>query len=126
MADQLTDTAEIQKQAIASGFRWASMQEVVDKCTEELEEVKEAFAEGDATHLREEIGDLMFMSVILCHYTEANPSDVLKEATDKFSKRFAFTKNHLEKEGVALVSATRDEKRAAWVAAKQAEKHEGL
>jgi len=126
MADQLTDTAEIQKQAIAAGFRWANMQEVVAKCHEELEEVKEALAEGDAAHLREEVGDLMFMSVILCHYIEANPDDILKEATDKFSKRFAFTKNHLEKEGVALLSATRDEKRAAWGAAKQAEKREGL
>ena len=121
MTGQLTDTAKIQKEAMASGFRWNNLQEVVTKCREELEEVEEAFQEGNAVHLREEIGDLMFMSVMICHYIDANPEDVLAEATGKFSKRYAFTK-----ENVDLVSATLEEKLAAWNKAKEVEQAEGL
>lgn len=73
------------------GFNWSEVSGVLDKVSEELNEVKEAISEigtNEKDHLKEELGDLLFTCVNLAHYLGYEAELILNETTDKFIKRF--------------------------------------
>ena len=55
---------------------------------EEAYEAVDAIDDNDMKHLKEELGDVLYTVCALSGYLKIQPEIALKEATDKFQKRF--------------------------------------
>ena len=78
---------KIGKRASRVGFDWKSVDAVIAKIREELEECEGALNESqDRVH--EELGDLLFAVVNLARHTGVDAEQALRDANDKFQSRF--------------------------------------
>ena len=86
----LSQAAKIQKRCSHVGFDWDDINDVFAKIEEEVQEVKEELEaqEIDKAALGEELGDLMFAVVNLCRHAKQDPETLLRQANQKFTKRF--------------------------------------
>lgn len=110
---------KLQARAARVGFDWPTAQGVIDKIREELAEVEEALASGDAAHTQEELGDLLFAVTNLARFAKADAETALRDANSKFTRRFRHIEQHL---GKPMTEATLEEMEALWNDAKRVEK----
>lgn len=78
---------KVQKKAKKAGFDWDDATGALDKLSEEIEELKQAVAQG--SNIEEELGDLLFAAVNVSRFVHVDAEDALNKATDKFIRRFA-------------------------------------
>lgn len=114
----LVQCEKIQNRAASHGFDWPEIPPVFDKVHEELEEVREAWQSGDQTHIQEEIGDLLLVTVNLARHLKVNPEIALKESNKKFSRRFQYIEQQVEASGRELRDCELAELDAYWDEAK--------
>jgi nucleoside triphosphate diphosphatase len=105
-------------EAAKSGFDWPDSAQVFAKITEELEEVRSALESGEATTIREEIGDLLFAVVNLARHTGTDAQMALATTNQKFCTRFSAIETALAARGRSLEEASLSEMEALWQAAK--------
>lgn len=115
-ADKLT------KRAAKVGFDWPDMAAVRDKIEEELAEVAEAEASGDARAVQEEIGDLLFAVANLARKAGVDPEAALRDANAKFTRRFHYVEARCREEAVAPAEAGLDRLDGYWNEIRAAEK----
>jgi len=87
----LSQAQKIQKRCAHVGFDWTEIDPVVDKIEEELQEVKQelqADMVDNKAAITEELGDLLFAVVNLCRHVGADAETLLRQANQKFTKRF--------------------------------------
>jgi len=84
----LMRSEKLQKRAARTGFDWTDPQDIFLKLEEEIGEVKDAIDEADSKHIEEELGDLLFVAVNLARRLEVDPETALRQANDKFERRF--------------------------------------
>ena len=116
---------EISTRAAAVGFDWERATDVVAKIEEEVAELREAVASGvaaDRARAEEEMGDLLFAMANLSRKLGIEPESALREANDKFTRRFSAMEANLRADGRPLTSFTLDEMETAWGRVKQAER----
>lgn len=113
---------QIQKRAARVGFDWEEIHDVVAKVDEELMEVKEAMESGDADHVREELGDLLFAVVNLSRFHGHNAEDVLGATIQKFTRRFKAVEQRVAAAGKNMVDCELAELDAEWNVVKLSEK----
>lgn len=77
---------KVQKKAAKAGFDWPDVSGALDKLSEEVEELREAVAQGG--NIQEELGDVLFSAVNVSRFVKDDPEDALTAATDKFIARF--------------------------------------
>ena len=118
----LSRAAKLQKRAANVGFDWADAAPVVAKIQEELDEVREAMANGQAAQVAEELGDLLFVMVNLARHLRVDAEDALRQANAKFERRFRYIEDALKAQGRSPQEASLAEMDALWDAAKVAEK----
>ncbi|MDR6231023.1 ATP diphosphatase [Pseudomonas sp. SORGH_AS199] len=118
----LSRAAKLQKRAANVGFDWADAMPVVAKIQEELDEVREAMANGQAAQVAEEVGDLLFVMVNLARHLQVDAEDALRQANAKFERRFRYIEEGLNAQGRTPQEASLEEMDALWDAAKVAEK----
>lgn len=106
------------ERAGAAGFDWPSHNEVLEKVREELDEVVEAIAEGDREHAGHEIGDLLFAIAQLARHLRVEPEDRLRNAVNKFARRFAYVEDQLLTRGRTPRESTMEEMETLWAEAK--------
>ena len=99
-APALMEAHQISTKVARVGFDWKNVEEIFDKLHEELDELREAISihadtndEADHTHIREEIGDLLFVITNIARRLNVEPEAALKLSNRKFRRRF----NHIEK-----------------------------
>jgi len=89
----LAGAMTISKKAAAAGFEWDAMAGVWDKVHEELDELKEAVAEaqasGDKAHAQEELGDVLFTLVNVARWCGIDPEAGLAGTNRRFLDRFS-------------------------------------
>lgn len=118
----LSRAAKLQKRAANVGFDWADATPVVAKIQEELDEVREAMANGQAAQVAEEVGDLLFVMVNLARHLQVDAEDALRQANAKFERRFRYIEEALKAQGRTPQEASLEEMDAFWDAAKVDEK----
>ncbi|MCX6992751.1 MAG: nucleoside triphosphate pyrophosphohydrolase [Kiritimatiellaeota bacterium] len=111
----------LQKRLARVGFDWNKVHDVVAKIDEELAEVKQALAAGDAEQINEELGDLLFAVVNLSRFQGLNAEEVLQRAVDKFAKRVQAVEQRVRLSGRELAQCNLAELDAHWNAVKAAE-----
>ncbi|WP_281686013.1 nucleoside triphosphate pyrophosphohydrolase [Pseudomonas citronellolis] len=119
----LSRAAKLQKRAAQVGFDWPEALPVVDKLREELDEVLEAMADGDAEAQAEEIGDLLFVVVNLARHLKVDPETALRAANGKFERRFRYIETTLRDQGRKAEECSLEELDALWGEAKREEKN---
>ncbi|MBO5034629.1 MAG: nucleoside triphosphate pyrophosphohydrolase [Oscillospiraceae bacterium] len=108
---------KVQKKAKNAGFDWGECSPAVDKLSEELEELKEAIAQG--TNIHEELGDLLFAAVNVSRFVGADPEETLNAATEKFISRFAKVEELAKAQGQDMAQMSLTELEQLWEAAKR-------
>ncbi|WP_286919189.1 nucleoside triphosphate pyrophosphohydrolase [Pseudomonas sp. UBA6753] len=119
----LSRAAKLQKRAATVGFDWPAALPVLDKVREELDELLQAMADGDADALEDEIGDLLFAAVNLARHLKHDPEHALRRANRKFERRFRFIEQALRDSGRPIEDCNLDELDALWGEAKRQEKN---
>ncbi len=103
------------------GFDWPDVAGVVEKIKEELLEIDEAVASGDAAAIEHEVGDLLLAASRLAGKLGVGPEDALRAATARFERRFGVIEATLAAEGRTPAGATLEEMDRIWTLAKAAE-----
>lgn len=96
------------------GFDWDGKEEVWDKVREEFSELSGSIDKNNLTEVEEEIGDLFFSLVNLARHWGLNSERLLRDANNKFIRRFKDMENELEKSGLSLEQANQEEMDRAW------------
>ena len=110
---------KVQRKARDVGFDWDDPRDALAKVHEEADEVLQALDEGDAAHLREEIGDLFFACVNAARLSGVDAETALQQATEKFSSRFEAMENAILQDGKTLEGLTLSEKDVYWESSKK-------
>jgi len=123
----LTRAIKLQKRAAEVGFDWPSLTPVIEKAEEEIAELKAAIAArdagaGPAARVAEEFGDLLFAMANIARHLRLDPEAALRQANEKFSRRFRNIEQALAKDGRTPEGATLEEMDQLWDEAKAAER----
>ena len=112
---------EISSRAAAVGFEWPTPADVVLKIEEEVRELREAVASGDRRHAGEEMGDLLFSIANLARKLGIEPESALREANEKFTRRFQALEQRFAEDNRPLATATLEQMEEVWTSVKTEE-----
>jgi len=116
---------EIGLRAAAVGFDWERAVDVVAKIEEEVAELREAIESGGAAlreRAEEEMGDLLFAIANLSRKLGIEPESALRQADEKFTRRFSAMEAALRDGGRALSDCTLQDMEDEWARVKAAER----
>ena len=92
----LAQAADLQKKAAKVGFDWETIEPVIDKVMEELDEIKTA---ADEAHRASEFGDLLFAVVNWARWLDIDPEIALRETNGRFRARFGYIETQARQTG---------------------------
>ena len=120
----LSRALKLQRRAARVGFDWRSVEPVLGKLHEEIAELEAELDRPDAPPARvaDEIGDLLFSCVNLARHVGADPEAALREANDKFERRFRRVEALLAAAGRTPEQASPEEMDRLWERAKSEER----
>ena len=114
----LNQAQEYQDRAARVGFDWPEIEGVLDKISEEIQEVKDSTNQEE---LAEELGDLFFVLVNLARWKKVDAESALRGTNMKFKKRFGYIESNAKKQGRNLSDMKLEEMDALWNEAKKKE-----
>jgi tetrapyrrole methylase family protein/MazG family protein len=117
----LLKASRLTEKAARVGFDWRRTEDVFAKLDEELAEVHEAIASGDAQKMHDEIGDLLFTIANIARKLNVNPEEALQSTNRKFTRRFESMECAVRAEERNLDQLSLEEMDALWNDAKNAE-----
>ena len=109
----------IQEKVRGVGFDWDSREQIWDKVTEELDELKEEVIAGRNIDIESELGDLFFSLINAARLYEIDPEAALEKTNRKFISRFNYLEQKTLARGMSLREMTLDEMNVIWEEAKQ-------
>lgn len=111
----------IQDKARNAGFDWKKKEDVWEKVSEELTELKDEISNMDADKTEAEFGDMFFSLINAARLYKVNPDNALERTNQKFIRRFNYIEQEAKKQGKILKDMTLSEMDALWEEAKKAE-----
>lgn len=97
---------KIQKKASKAGFDWDSVNDVIEKLHEELNELKDAvFSDTKSKneqHIEEEIGDVIFSIINISRFLKIDPALALHRTNGKFIERFHYIERKMAESNLEL------------------------
>lgn len=109
----------IQDKVRAVGFDWEIKEQVWDKVTEEVGEVKRVLRKGEnRERMEEEIGDLLFSIVNAARLYDIEPETALERTNKKFMQRFSYLEKKAGESGRSLREMNLEEMEELWQEAK--------
>jgi len=118
----LTRALKLTARAARVGFDWPDTERILDKLAEETDELRRELPQADPARLADELGDMLFVMVNLVRKLKLDPESVLRQANDKFARRFAGVEQILAHQARAPDEATLEEMEAAWQQVKSQER----
>jgi MazG family protein len=97
------------EKAAATGFDWPNVEGVLKKVEEELDELRDAIAQNDPDAIAHELGDVLMSVASVGRHLGAPPEAALRQANDRFARRFSRLERLAEEEGLALNGCTDDD-----------------
>jgi tetrapyrrole methylase family protein/MazG family protein len=99
-----------------AGFEWDDISGVLDKIVEEVAELKAAATPEEKVH---ELGDLLFTMVNLTRWSGAHAEDVLRQANQRFGKRYLSMEGLASERGLDFEALPLEKKEELWQEAKR-------
>jgi tetrapyrrole methylase family protein/MazG family protein len=109
---------KMQEKAARVGFDWPDIAGVQAKLIEEIGELEEARGDADPRRVREELGDVIFTLVNLSRALGVDAEGALRDANEKFRRRFTFMERSANDAGKPLNEMSLDELEQLWQLAK--------
>lgn len=113
---------KLQKRAARVGFDWPDVTHVIDKIVEESKELVEARDSKTPADVYEEYGDLLFVMVNLGRHMGIETEEALRDANDKFTRRFNAVEDKLKADGKSPSDSNVEEMDALWDEVKKIDK----
>lgn len=125
---------QMQKRAARAGFDWHTIEPVLEKFREELQELATAASHFISTQahparpeqgqeeVEAELGDVLFSLVNLSRFLHLNPEEALRKATNRFESRFMHVERQATRAGKDLQSCSPEEMDRWWESAKSEER----
>jgi MazG family protein len=110
----LTMAFRIGEKAGGVGFDWEKADDVIDKLDEEVDEIRQAVKSGDRDKLTDEIGDLLFATASLSRKLNIEPEVALKQALQKFRRRFGRMEEEVRRRGHNIHDLPLDDLEEIW------------
>jgi MazG family protein len=111
----LTRAEKLTKRAARHRFDWPEAAQVLDKIEEEIDELRTEIVQGaPAERLSDELGDLLFACANLARKLDLDPEATLRDANDKFERRFRRVEALLRGRGRTPGESTLEEMDALW------------
>ena len=116
----------LQDKASRAGFDWPEISGVIAKVQEELDELNAAI-QGSAPDepvlsgiegVELELGDLLFSLVNMARFLNLSAEDALRKSIGRFSARFRYMEQTIERGGRRLKEASPEEMNSLWEEAK--------
>jgi len=127
-APALMEAHQISTKVARVGFDWKDVEEIFAKLHEELDELREAISihadtnnEADHAHVREEIGDLLFVITNIARRLNVEPEAALKLSNRKFRRRFNYIEKKLREQNLKFEDTTIAVLEELWQGAKKEE-----
>lgn len=127
-APALMEAHQISTKVARVGFDWTQIKDIFEKLQEEVDELREAIDlhagsndEADHAHVREEIGDLLFVITNIARRLNVEPEAALKLSNRKFRRRFAHIEKLLREQNRKFEETTLQELEDLWQEAKAQE-----
>lgn len=92
----LSRALKLQTKAARVGFDWKEVDGALVKMEEEIEEMREAFANEDMINLKEEMGDVIFSMVNVARLAGIDVNDALSQTNNKFEERFRYIEDNCD------------------------------
>jgi tetrapyrrole methylase family protein/MazG family protein len=113
----------ISERAARTGFDWEDLSGVMEKVEEEWSELKTELQRQKESgenqhHLALEFGDILFTLVNVARFANFHPETALRDATNKFEKRFRRMEERIADSQKDIRSVSQEEKDALWEEAK--------
>ena len=118
----LTRALKLTARAGRVGFDWADPDQVLAKLEEEIAEVRAELPDADPARLMDEVGDVLFVAANLARKLGLDPEACLRQANEKFARRFNAVEERLAARGLAPLDAGLEAMEAEWLLVKQAER----
>lgn len=115
---------EIGLRASEVGFDWQRAEDLLDKLSEEITELRRELAGHDRDRRRrveEEVGDLMFAVTNLARLIGSDAESCLRRANQKFARRFRALETEVASRGKQVRQCTLPELEEIWNALKHRE-----
>ena len=110
---------KLQKKATQVNFDWPAAAPVLDKITEEVNELAQAVqAKESKERLEEELGDVLFSVVNISRHLGVDAELALQKSNIKFEKRFRTMENMAQDQQRSLIEMTEQELDQLWQRAK--------
>ena len=107
---------EISRRAVRVGFEWEDLEGVLEKLLEEVREITDA---GSSEEKAREYGDLLFTLVNFARWQGIDSEAALREANDKFYKRFTRMEELCHVRGIDFSKLSLQEMDDLWEEAKR-------
>ncbi|WP_440616238.1 nucleoside triphosphate pyrophosphohydrolase [Cysteiniphilum sp. 6C5] len=114
----LTVAKKMQIRASGVGFDWQKIEDVFDKLESEVDELKEVLLH-DQQKAQDELGDLLFSCVNLARHLKADPEMLMRQANQKFARRFRGVEAALKAQDLNMLDVDADELNRLWELQKQ-------
>ena len=115
----LVKAQRIQDKVAGVGFDWEHPEQVWDKVQEELAELNTEVKNGSKKSIEAEFGDVLFSMINYSRFLKINPDTALERTNQKFTKRFQYLEQHVQKIGKTLHEMSLDEMEVIWQEAKK-------
>jgi XTP/dITP diphosphohydrolase len=94
----LVKATRIQEKVKGVGFEWKNIDQVWEKCDEEIDELKSAIQSKNQKDIELEFGDVIFSFTNLGRFLNVNPEDALERVNKKFISRFKLMEELIKKD----------------------------
>jgi tetrapyrrole methylase family protein/MazG family protein len=111
----LARAQEMSDRAARSGFDWPGVEGVLDKLTEEVDELCRA---QDAGAMESELGDVLFTLANVARWLHIDAESALRKAGDRFADRYADMERRAQGMGLRLADLPQTEQELLWHQAK--------
>lgn len=106
----------MQRRVARVGFDWKAMDDVIDKLSEEVNELHQA---ADQQERVREFGDLLFSLTNVARWMDIEPENALRAANERFYNRFGYMEEACQLRGISLDQLTPEEQDELWEEAKR-------
>jgi ATP diphosphatase len=117
----LARAEKLTRRAARVGFDWPDAPAVLAKLDEEVAELRAELAGADPARLADELGDMLFVMANLARKLGLDAERCLREANQKFARRFGAVEAALAAAGRTPADASLAEMEALWQAVKRTE-----
>ncbi|MBF8297745.1 MAG: Protein mazG, partial [candidate division NC10 bacterium] len=97
---------------------WPEISGVIAKVQEELDELNAAMQGAAPNEIELELGDLLFSLVNMARFLNLSAEDALRKSIGRFSARFRYMEQTIERGGRRLKEASPEEMNSLWEEAK--------